>query len=124
MPPQLQGVLRIQSIAGTAYLLAHQPFASTRVIVRGLDDGQVYLLDLSASAESAGNAPIEIFLPDQPDADGQETEIRTSSATAIRLRDPDPVRRTATLRTGASAERTARRGACARQARAGRAGTR
>jgi integrating conjugative element protein (TIGR03749 family) len=74
VPPQLQGVLRIQSIAGTAYLLAHQPFASTRVIVRGLDDGQVYLLDLSASAESAGNAPIEIFLPDQPTADRQETE--------------------------------------------------
>lgn len=73
-PSQLQGVLRIQSIAGTAYLLAHQPFASTRVIVRGLDDGQIYLLDLSASAESVGNAPIEIFLPDQPTADGKETE--------------------------------------------------
>ncbi len=72
--PQLQGVLRVQSIAGTAYLLAHQPFASTRVIVRGLDDGQVYLLDLSASAESAGNAPIEIFLPDQPTTDRQATE--------------------------------------------------
>lgn len=72
VPPQLQAVLRIQSIAGTAYLLAHQPFASTRVIVRGFDDGQVYLLDLSANAESASNAPVEIFLPDQPTADGQE----------------------------------------------------
>jgi len=74
VPPQLQGVLRIQSVAGTAYLLAHQPFASTRVIVRGLDDGQIYLLDLSASAESVGNAPIEIFLPDRPTAVGKETE--------------------------------------------------
>ena len=37
VPPQLQGMLRVQSIAGTAYLLAHQPFPSTRVIVRGLD---------------------------------------------------------------------------------------
>ncbi len=73
MPPQLQGALSIQSIAGTAYLLAHQPFSSARVIVRGLDDGQVYLLDLSASAESAEKAPIEIFLPDQPPADRQET---------------------------------------------------
>ena len=73
LPPQLQGVLRIQSIAGTAYLLAHQPFASTRVIVQGLDDGQVYLLDLAANAESAGHAPIEIFLPDQPTVDREET---------------------------------------------------
>lgn len=79
VPPQLQGVLRIQSIAGTAYLLAHQPFTSTRVIVRGLDDGQVYLLDLSASEESAGNAPIEIFLPDQPTAEHQETESAPSA---------------------------------------------
>lgn len=72
VPPQLQGVLRIQSIAGTAYLLAHQPFASTRVIVRGRDDGQVYLLDLSAEVQSASIAPVEIFLPDQPVAVGGE----------------------------------------------------
>lgn len=74
VPPQLQGVLRIQSVAGTAYLLAHQPFANTRVIVRGFDHGQIYLLDLSADAELASNAPIEIILPDEPTADGQETE--------------------------------------------------
>lgn len=79
VPTQLQGVLRIQSIAGTAYLLAHQPFASTRMIVRGLDDGQVYLLDLSASEKSAGNAPIEIFMPDQPTTDGRETESAPSA---------------------------------------------
>ena len=79
LPPQLQGVLRIQSIAGTAYLLAHQPFASTRVIVRGLDDGQVYLLDLSADAQSKSIAPVEIFLPDQPTADGQETASNPSA---------------------------------------------
>lgn len=73
VPAQLQGVLRIQSIAGTAYLLAHQPFANTRVIVRGLDDGQVYLLDLSAGAESARNTPVAIFLPDQSVAVGEGT---------------------------------------------------
>jgi integrating conjugative element protein (TIGR03749 family) len=65
VPAPLQDALRIQSIAGTVYLLAHQPFASTRVLVRGLDGGGVYLLDLSATVESAAAAPIEIFDPDE-----------------------------------------------------------
>jgi integrating conjugative element protein (TIGR03749 family) len=65
VPAPLQDALRIQSIAGTVYLLAHQPFASTRVLVRGLDGGGVYLLDLSAKVESAATAPVEIFDPDE-----------------------------------------------------------
>ena len=65
LPVPLQDIVRVQSIAGTVYLLAHQPFARTRVIVRGADDGQVYLLDLSANVEASSDAPIEIFLPDE-----------------------------------------------------------
>ena len=65
LPVPLQDIVRVQSIAGTVYLLAHQPFARTRVIVRGADDGQVYLLDLSAKVEASSDAPMEIFLPDE-----------------------------------------------------------
>ena len=64
VPAPLQGLVRIQSIAGTLYLLAHQPFAPTRVVVRGLDEGRIYLLDVSAHADSIGTGPIEIFNPD------------------------------------------------------------
>ncbi len=77
IPPQLQGVVRVQSIAGTAYLLANQPFASTRVIVRALGNGQIYLLDLSAEAEGASNAPVEIFLPDEARATGRDAGSET-----------------------------------------------
>jgi integrating conjugative element protein (TIGR03749 family) len=70
VPPQLQGALRVQSIDGTLYLLASQAFAATRVIVRGMDDGQVYLLDLSAVADGGGGGPIEIYLPDEEPANG------------------------------------------------------
>ena len=73
VPPQLQGSLRVQSIDGTLYLLASQPFAATRVIVRGIDNGQVYLLDLSAVAEGDGSGPIEIYLPDEARATGSES---------------------------------------------------
>lgn len=75
VPPQLQGALRVQSIDGTLYLLASQPFAATRVVVRGIDNGQVYLLDLSAVAESDGSGPIEVYLPDEAPAGGSEPTV-------------------------------------------------
>jgi integrating conjugative element protein (TIGR03749 family) len=73
VPAPLQEALRIQSIAGTVYLLAHQPFASTRVLVRGINGGGVYLLDLSARIESAATAPVEIFDPDEASEPGTDT---------------------------------------------------
>ena len=79
VPPQLQGALRVQSIDGTLYLLASQPFAATRVIVRGMNNGQVYLLDLSAVAEGDGSGPIEIYLPDQQPASDSEPQVAPGS---------------------------------------------
>ena len=61
IPPQLQSALRVQSIAGTLYLLARQPFDSTRVIVRGLGNEAVYVLDLSATTDGVGSTPIVIY---------------------------------------------------------------
>jgi integrating conjugative element protein (TIGR03749 family) len=78
VPPKLQGSLRVQSISGTLYLLAHQPFAATRVIVRGMDNGQVYLLDLTAVADGGGNTPLEIYLPDEEPAVGANTAAEAS----------------------------------------------
>ena len=65
MPAPLQDRVRIQSIAGTLYLLAHEPFARTRVVVRGLGEGPIYLLDVSAHIDSAGTGPVAIFDPDE-----------------------------------------------------------
>jgi integrating conjugative element protein (TIGR03749 family) len=75
VPTQLQGALRVQSIAGTLYLLASRPFAATRMIVRGIDTGHVYLLDLSAVADGGGIGPIEIFLSDEVPAGGSEPTV-------------------------------------------------
>ncbi|MCR9184744.1 MAG: TIGR03749 family integrating conjugative element protein [Halieaceae bacterium] len=62
----LQGRLRIQSSGGTVYWLAQQAFPPTRILVRSLDDGQVYLFDAAASPEGGSAAPMEITLPRQP----------------------------------------------------------
>ncbi len=64
VPATIQAVLRVQSVAGTVYLLAHQAFEPTRVMVRAIDGGAVYLLDLSASDEGGPSPPIEIRVPE------------------------------------------------------------
>jgi len=77
VPPPIQEALRVQSIAGTLYLLANQPFAATRVIVRGIDNGQVYLVDLAAVADRGASSPLEIYRPDEEAANDSE---RTGAA--------------------------------------------
>ncbi len=69
VPATIQAVLRVQSVAGTVYLLAHQPFEPTRVLVRTIDSGAVYLLDLSARDAGGASPPIEIR---DPEAGGSE----------------------------------------------------
>ena len=64
LPAALQPILRVQSVAGTLYLLAHQPFEPTRVMVRVIEGGAVYLLDLSADNKSTPTAAIQIFDPE------------------------------------------------------------
>lgn len=65
MPPALTETVRTQSVNGTVYWLAHEPFESTRVQLQDLDTGHVYLVDLRAH-EHGGTAPIEVHLPRQP----------------------------------------------------------
>ena len=64
LPPAIQSALRVQSVAGTVYLLAHQPFEATRVMVRAVDSGAVYLLDLSADNEGEPKPAIQILEPE------------------------------------------------------------
>jgi len=54
VPAALQAVLRVQSVAGTVYLLAHQPFEPTRVMVRTIDGGAIYL---QATFSEGGHRP-------------------------------------------------------------------
>ena len=60
VPSSLQALLRTQTVNGSVYLLAHAAFAETRVLVRELDTGQTYLLDLRATHEASSNEAIII----------------------------------------------------------------
>ena len=58
IPPGLAPLLRSQSINGTLYLTAHQPFEATRVLVRAEGDGPIYVLDVSATDADPKSPPL------------------------------------------------------------------
>ena len=62
VPATVQGVLRTQSVNGVVYLLAHAPFGSNRLMVRELDSGRIYLLDVTATEEGGPVHPIQIYV--------------------------------------------------------------
>ena len=60
VPASVQPLLRTQSVNGTVYLLAHAPFESSRLMVRELDSGHIYLFDVTAAEEGGASHPIQI----------------------------------------------------------------
>jgi len=80
VPAKIQSAIRVQSVAGTAYLLAHQSFEATRVMVRAVDTGAIYLLDLSADNEGEPKPEIQILDPETGESDGTADEGEPASA--------------------------------------------
>lgn len=62
VPAALQPLLRTQSVNGTVYLLAHAPFEASRLMVRELDSGRVYLLDVTAVEKDGDSHPVQIYV--------------------------------------------------------------
>lgn len=62
VPAAVQPLLRTQSVNGTVYLLAHAPFEVSRLMVRELDSGRIYLLDVTAAEAGGGSHPVQIYV--------------------------------------------------------------
>ena len=62
VPASIQPLLRTQSVNGTVYLLAQAPFVSSRLMVRELDSGRIYLFDVTAAEEGGITHPIQIYV--------------------------------------------------------------
>jgi len=68
-PPELTAAqIKTQIVDGTLYWTALQPFAVTRVQVQAIGSGEIYLVDLSASAEATDVTPVEILGADSGSA--------------------------------------------------------
>ncbi len=74
VPATIQPLLRTQSIDGTVYLLAHAPFDSSRLMVRELDSGRIYLFDVEATKEGGASHPIQIHVGETATADDVPAE--------------------------------------------------
>ena len=62
IPDALRPLFRIQSLEGTVYFLAHAPFDPSRIVVHATGNGQVFLLDVSASERHAAPPPVEVYV--------------------------------------------------------------
>jgi len=68
VPGSLQPLLRTQSVNGTVYLLAHQAFEVTRMLVKESERGQIYLFDVVATEAGGQTHPIQVFVKDRSEA--------------------------------------------------------
>lgn len=88
LPASLAGALRTQSLDGTVYWLAREPFPPTRVQVQETESGRVYLLDLEAQKADGPADPIEVALPapltDEPPANTDEAVPSAGYETLVR----------------------------------------
>ena len=84
LPPQIDSAVRVQSIAGTVYLLAHSAFDPTRVMVRETEGGRIYLLDVAAKGEGGSGPPVEVYAGEDS---GPPGERRTNDG---RAKDASP----------------------------------
>ncbi len=83
VPPPLASKLRVQSIAGTLYLLAHREFDATRVMVREAESGRMYLLDVTAKSEGGSVSPVTIYaVEESADLKGPEADTGPEENTA------------------------------------------
>lgn len=78
LPASLQPLLRTQSVNGTVYFLANAPFDATRIMLRTLDGGPLYLFDVSASEAGGQTHPLQLFVK----AAGERGEGPAASSTA------------------------------------------
>jgi len=82
LPQSLTAQLRSQSINGTLYLLAREPFDTTRIMVRSETEGPMYVLDVSAEpaeADSQTLPDVQILLDSEPDADAVASQPNNPS---------------------------------------------
>ncbi|VFT39777.1 PFL_4704 family integrating conjugative element protein [Klebsiella pneumoniae] len=74
-PAALEGKLLIQSSNGTLYLLASQPFAATRLQLQDTENGELILLDVSASKGEHIREPMRIVREEKKATDAKPDAV-------------------------------------------------
>lgn len=95
VPAALGNRLRVQSAAGTLYLLASEPIEPTRLQLQDADTGTVILLDIAAEPAQEGQPslePVRIIEATSAAAHTDTTEAGDAATAALPVREtPQPV---------------------------------
>lgn len=86
LPQSLTAALRSQSINGTLYLLATQPFSNTRVMVRSETGGPLYVLDISAESKDSERPAlpdVQVMLESPETVDGTASSAATETKRSL-----------------------------------------
>lgn len=95
MPPQLAGMLRVQSTGGAVYLLASQEIPPTRLQLQNVTTGEIMLVDIAATPAAEGQAKLE------------PAKIVAGAAPATYYGDSTPARKTSKPSTSSEEEEVA-----------------
>ena len=75
IPATLQSLLRTQTVNGTVYWMANAAFGRTRVMVREIDAGQTYLIDLSADTQAKPLAAMVVSVDETSESENPDGEV-------------------------------------------------
>jgi integrating conjugative element protein (TIGR03749 family) len=91
LPPELGPEhLRTQIVDGTIYWTALQEFGNQRLQVQARDSGNVYLVDLAASAAAPAGPPIEVAVPESPVTGAALPAVSAAPAGPVPVEPPPP----------------------------------
>lgn len=89
-PASLNGKLRIQSSSGTVYLDARAAFPATRLVLKNVENGEMILLDVSASDGKTVREPVQIVYQGTVSAASSAGQPEDPGAGGVRrTREPD-----------------------------------
>ncbi|SUP80458.1 integrating conjugative element protein, PFL_4704 family [Yersinia pseudotuberculosis] len=80
-PPELNGKLRVQSSGGAVYLRPNTAFSSTRLQLQNIKNGELILLDISATASKRRLEPVKLVYQ------GEVYSATTSDNTTVNEND-------------------------------------
>ncbi|MBD1228844.1 TIGR03749 family integrating conjugative element protein [Xenorhabdus griffiniae] len=83
LPPSLSDTLRVQSAGGAVYLKANHAFPPTRLQLQDSENGEIILLDITASKTGA-TEPVRLVYPDEkPAASKAQSQSRTELSAPV-----------------------------------------
>ncbi|MHC6755427.1 TIGR03749 family integrating conjugative element protein [Yersinia ruckeri] len=80
-PPELNGKLRVQSTGGAVYLMANSTFATTRLQLQDVENGELILIDISALMGKQVREPVSLIYQ------GELSSATASNKTSLSTND-------------------------------------